>query len=317
MSRRVRNRRNTRKSPSAKVSHILSQVTNNAVHTGNKMANAVVNTTSNVVTGTTGLAKDAVMGTASLTKDAVVGTAGLAKDAVVGTAGLAKKAVVGTANLTKNVAVGTANLAKDTVVSTVHNTATAVGDTVDYGENLSVTFIDALQDVVSGLVDGAGTIVDTTGRVVERMLTDVFDVRATHVFNGAGRLAKQIAYQIGGVVRLVPYVGNVTGYIVESAGGGVYHVILSVGKLIGNASRRLGKVAKKTSDLLVFTLNASNDQLKDSTHTVDDLVRRLSRTLTTREGKSLRQSGGRRGKYRRTRRVSLRSRSRSGSRTRN
>ena len=112
--------------------------------------------------------------------------------------------------------------------------------------------------------------------------------------------------EIGGVVRKIPYVGNATGYVVESIGGGVYHVILSVGKLIGSASRRLGSVAKKTSDLVVFTLDASNNQLKDTTHTVDDLARRLSHSLTTRKGNTLRESVG--GGRKRRRRRSVRKR---------
>ena len=97
----------------------------------------------------------------------------------------------------------------------------------------------------------------------------------------------------------------------ESIGGGAFHVIIAVGKLVGSASRRLGRVAKKSTDLVVFTLNASNDQLKDTATTVDDLVHRVSHSLTMRSGKGLRESAG---GARRRRRSSIRSRSRSRSR---
>lgn len=194
----------------------------------------------------------------------------------------------------------TVNVAKNTATTAVDNVAVVTGNVIDYGENLTTDFIDALQDVVSGLVDGANAVVNTTGVVTERILSDVFDVRATHVFNGAGRLAKKIADEIGGVVREIPYVGNATGYVVESVGGGVFHVILAVGKLIGSASRRIGSVAKKTTDLVVFTLDAGNNQLKDTTNTVDDLVHRVSHSLTTRKGKTLREPVG--GAHKRHRR---------------
>lgn len=58
---------------------------------------------------------------------------------------------------------------------------------------------------------------------------------------------------------------------------------------------------------MVFTLYASNSQLKDTTP-VGDLVRRLSHSLTTREGKKkkLRESVG--GGRKRRRRRSVRKR---------
>ena len=162
--------------------------------------------------------------------------------------------------------------------------------------------VDALETVVNGLINGAGSVVDTAGSVTENVLTDLFDVKATHVFKGAGKLAKQLADNIGGVVRQIPYVGNATGYVVESAGGGVFHVILSVGKLIGSTSRRLGRVAKKTTDLVVFTLHAGRDQIKDTAVSVDDIVDRVGNSLVGRSGKSaktLKGAGG--GRVRRRR----------------
>ena len=123
------------------------------------------------------------------------------------------------------------------------------------------------------------------------MLNDVFDVRATHVFNGAGNLVRSVANSIGGVVREIPTVGNATGYVVESLGGGAYQVLISEGKLVGSASRRLGSVAKKTSALVVFTLNVGDEQLRDTTNVVDDLVHRLSHTLSGQGEETLQKAG--------------------------
>jgi hypothetical protein len=196
----------------------------------------------------------------------------------------------GTLTASTNLVRNTALVASDTARGTVKGAVDVYGRSVGYSESLTTDFIDALQDVVSGLVDGASTVVRTTGDVTEQLLTQVFDVRATHVFDGAGKLARQIAQDISGVVRKIPYVGKASGYVVESVGGGVYHVILSVGALVGSASRRLGKIAKKTSDLVVFTLGSSNDQLKDTSRAVDDLVRRLSHSLTVCDAHALRAS---------------------------
>ena len=212
--------------------------------------------------------------------------------------GLAKGAV----HIGSRAVSGTVNTAKNTVTKTASNAAKTATETVDFARHFSKDVVDALETVVNGLINGAGSVVDTAGSVTESVLTDLFDVKATHVFKGAGTLAKQLADNIGGAVRQIPYVGNATGYVVESAGGGVFHVILSVGKLIGSTSRRLGRVAKKTTDLVVFTLHAGRDQIKDTAVSVDDIVDRVGNSLVGRSGKSaktLKSAGGRRVRRRR------------------
>ena len=205
---------------------------------------------------------------------------GLAKGAMkVGTS-----AVKGAVHLGSRAVRDTVHTAKNTVTKTAANTASAATETVDFARDFSKDVVDALETVVNGLINGAGSVVDTAGSVTENVLTDLFDVKATHVFKGAGKLAKQLADNIGGVVRQIPYVGNATGYVVESAGGGVFHVILSVGNLIGSTSRRLGRVAKKTTDLVVFTLHAGRDQIKDTAVSVDDIVDRRRKSAKTWKG---------------------------------
>ena len=231
---------------------------------------------------------------------------------VTGASKSLSKTVTGSSD---NILTKTTDLAGRTVNGTVGTATDTLASTANYAGDVATDFVDALQDVVSGLIDGASSVVETTGDVTERLLTDVFDVRATHVFSGAGNLVRRVANGIGGVMREIPYVGDTTGYVVEAAGGGVYHIILSVGKLVGSTSRRLGSIAKKSSDLVVFTLNASDEQLRDTTRSVDDLIQRMSTTLSGGEGKSLRQAGGRRLRSQRNTRRNMR-RMRSGGRGR-
>ena len=201
----------------------------------------------------------------------------------------------GAVDFTASAVRGTVNTVRDTADVTLSNTGKSVANTVDFASDFSRDIVDALETVVSGLINGASTVVDTTGKVTEHVLTDLFDVKATHVFKGAGELARSLANNIGGVVRKVPAVGNATGFVVESVGGGVYHVILSVGKLIGSTSRRLGSVAKKSTDLVVFTLTAGRDQVKDTAVSVNDIVDRVANTVALRNGsKTLKSVGGRR-----------------------
>ena len=206
--------------------------------------------------------------------------------------GMTSKAGRRGVGLASSAVTGTVGAVKNTASRALTNTTRSGVDTVDFARDFSKDVVDALETVVSGLINGASSVVDTTGTVTENVLTDLFDVKATHVFKGAGKLAKKLADNIGGIVRQVPYVGAVTGYVVEGVGGGAYHVILSVGKLIGSTSRRAGRVAKKTADLVVFTLTAGRDQIKDTATSVDDIVDRVANTVAGRAGKSLKNAGG-------------------------
>lgn len=164
--------------------------------------------------------------------------------------------------------------------------STATG-TIDFASRLSTDVVDTLETIVSGLFNGASSVVATAGSVTDKVMSDVFDVKTTHLFRGAGKFAKHIAHGLGGAVRKIPCVGNTSGYIVESAGSGVFHVILSVGKLVGSASRRAGHVVKKTSDLIVYVLHVTDDQIKDTSGHVKDIVSRLTNTVVGRSHKTL------------------------------
>lgn len=144
----------------------------------------------------------------------------------------------------------------------------------NFTNQVSQEIVHALTSVVDGLVDGAGAIVDTTGNLVDLAGTK-FDVYATQVFKGAGGLAKQCADGLGTVIRKVPGVGGPVAYVVESVGGGVYHVVVTVGTLAGSAVKRTGKVARKGTDLIVYTLKEGQGTVDETGATVRELVGRL------------------------------------------
>ena len=144
----------------------------------------------------------------------------------------------------------------------------------NFTNRVSQEVVHALTSVVDGLVDGAGAIVDTTGNLVDLAGTK-FDVYATQVFKGAGGLAKQCADGLGTVIRKAPGVGGPIAYVVESVGGGVYHVVVTVGTLTGSAVKRTGKVARKGTDLIVYTLKEGQGAVDETGTTVRELVGRL------------------------------------------
>lgn len=158
--------------------------------------------------------------------------------------------------------------------STRRNHARPLADAYNFTNEVAREVAGTLSSVVGGLVDGANAIVDTTGDVIDQAGTQ-FDVYATQVFAGAGGLAKQCANGLGNVVRPVPGIGKHVAYVVESAGGGVFHVVVAVGKLAGSAVKRTGQLAHKSTDLIVYTLTQGKDTVGDTSATVQDLVGRL------------------------------------------
>lgn len=156
----------------------------------------------------------------------------------------------------------------------VSNALAPLRSAYNFTNQVSQEIVHALTSVVDGLVDGASAIVDTTGRIIEHTST-TFDVNATHVFKGAGGLAKQCADGLGTVIRKVPGVGGPVAYVVESVGGGVYHVVVTVGTLAGSAVKRTGKVARKGTDLIVYTLKEGQGTVDETGATVRELVGRL------------------------------------------
>ena len=149
-----------------------------------------------------------------------------------------------------------------------------IGSALDLTNDLGQSLVDTLSNIVGGLVDGANVIVNTTGEAVEEA-GDMFDVVATQIFTGAGNIAKQCADGLGAVLRVIPLVGGGIAYVVESGGGGIYHVVVALGKFTGSAVKRTGKVAKKGTDLIVYTLTEGKCTIKDTGRTVNSLVNRL------------------------------------------
>ena len=166
--------------------------------------------------------------------------------------------------------------------SGISNTlATSATTVVDFTSDIVQEIANALATITGGVFDGASAIVDTAGSLTDQF-GDVFNVYATQVFKGAGDGARYVANQMGVVLRKIPTVGGGVAYVVESLGGAVYHVIVAVGTLSGSSVKRAGKVVHQSSDLVVYTLTASNQQVGDTRDEVNGLVKQFTNTITNR-----------------------------------
>ena len=150
--------------------------------------------------------------------------------------------------------------------------------------------VNVVLQAVGGVVDGANMIANTTGDVADKLAGDVIGVQTTQIFKGVGATTNQIANGLGTVVGEIPLVGKPTALVVQRAGEGVFHVIASVGSAAGSGARRIGQIAKKSTDLVVFTLSAGREELDEIGASVTQLVTKLT----------ARTAGGHRRSSRRT-----------------
>jgi hypothetical protein len=152
---------------------------------------------------------------------------------------------------------------------------------VDFTADVVQEVANALATITGGVFDGASAIVNTAGSVVDQF-GDMFNVYATQVFRGAGDGAKYVANQMGLVLRNIPTVGGGVAYVVESVGGAVYHIVVAVGTLGGSSVKRAGRVVRRASDLVVYTLTVGNQQVGDARREVNGLVGKFAKNISGR-----------------------------------
>ena len=163
--------------------------------------------------------------------------------------------------------------------------------------------VNVVLAAVGGVVDGANLLTNTTGDVADKLASDVIGVQATQIFKGVGTAANDIASGLGTVVGEIPLVGKPAALVVERAGDGVFHVIASVGGAAGSGARRVGKIAKKTADLIVFTLSSGRDELDEIGESVTQLVSKLTARDSSKSAKKSKAKKGGSLRRRRSRRA--------------
>ena len=191
------------------------------------------------------------------------------------------------------------NISKDVATSTskaIELTGTAINELI----NIILHSVGMFTWGVTSFTDGAGNVTDN-------IMGNKIGVKTTQIFKDAGVTAKQASDSLGKVVKTIPLVGGTVAYVVERGGNGIYHVVVSVGNIIGNSSKKIGKVVKKTTDLIVFTLSSVNDEIQEIGKEIASIIT----NLTERK-----QSGGSRKNKRRSSKSNGRKSSRNSSKRR-
>jgi len=167
-----------------------------------------------------------------------------------------------------------------TVLGTFENTA---GRTFEFAGDVLNEFVNTVLVATGGLAEGASMVANTTGDIVNKVVHDVVGVKTTQVFQNVGDIAHDLSQKLGDVVTEIPLVGRPAAYLVERAGDGVYHVIVSVGDIAESTSAKLGQFAQKSADLVVFTIASTQAELAHVGESVKKVVSSVTRFSDVQE----------------------------------
>lgn len=128
-----------------------------------------------------------------------------------------------------------------------------------------------LSNTIGGTTNGLEIIVNEVGNILKTTSKNIESV-STQVFPKIGNLTLQTSKGLGNIVKIVPLIGKLMAYIISGSGKGVYHVVISVGNLVGNTAKTVGKMSKETTDLIVFTMSTTSDL-------TEKLIKQVGKTI--------------------------------------
>ena len=155
--------------------------------------------------------------------------------------------------------------------------STSTEKTVELSGDVMNELINVVLHSVGGIFESVNSVTKASGNITDNVMDNKIGVKTTQIFKNVGVTAKKVSDSLGKVVNVVPLVGGPVAYVVKRAGEGVYHIVVSVGKIAGSTAKKVGNLAKKTTDLIVFTLSAVNDEIQRIGKSVTDLISTLTK----------------------------------------
>lgn len=130
-------------------------------------------------------------------------------------------------------------------------------------------------DVLKGATGGVSHAILTIATMIDDLGESV-SVLSKTAASGVGNVSKEVANGLGSVVKQVPLVGGASAYLVKGAGKGVYFVVMTVADVVDTMTKVIGKTAKTSGKVIVFTLGKAEDLTED---VVDDANKLVAATL--------------------------------------
>jgi len=90
---------------------------------------------------------------------------------------------------------------------------------------------------------------------------------------------------LGNVIEIIPILGKPTAFVVKGAGQGVYYVVTSVGDVVGESIKTVGKIGKKASNVVVFTLISASDLTEETIKEAEKTIRKVTQLVNGKKKK--------------------------------
>ena len=146
-----------------------------------------------------------------------------------------------------------------------------------------------LSTIIGGVTNGLEIVTSKVGDVLQSFGGNL-GIDSSKVFKRVGDLGVDISKKLGNIVEVVPILGNPVAYVVKGAGSGIYYVVTTVGNLTGQGITEVGKLGKKASNVVVFTVASASDATEGAIKEAGKKLKSVTDMVNTKKSSSKKKS---------------------------
>ena len=117
-------------------------------------------------------------------------------------------------------------------------------------------------DVLKGVTGGVSNAILAIVNIIDNLGENVSIISKTAA-SGVGNVSKEVANGLGKVIKRIPLVGGASAYVVKGSGKGIYFVVMTVADVVDTMTKVIGKTAKTSGKVVVFTLGKGEELTED------------------------------------------------------
>jgi hypothetical protein len=134
--------------------------------------------------------------------------------------------------------------------------------TSDTTEKLVSDISLGVLETLKGVTGGVGNVIINISDIISKLGKNI-SIASKTVSYGVGNVSKEVANDLGNVIKRIPLIGGASAYIVKGSGKGVYFIVMTVADIIDKMTKIVGKTAKTSCNVIVFTLVQAEDLTED------------------------------------------------------
>jgi hypothetical protein len=133
----------------------------------------------------------------------------------------------------------------------------------------------SLANIIGGVTNGLSSVAGQAGTTLNSISSNLAIV-STKVFYRVGDLGLTIANELGEIIVIIPLLGLPTSYVVKGAGKGIYYVVTTVGNIVGESVKTIGKLGTSLSNVVVFTIVSTSEMTENTIKEAGNVVKRVT-----------------------------------------